>query len=141
MSTPWQRYQADLKLEDFCHDPAQEHAVLMLQDLYERLVAVPTTLENRLQTWLRRFRRVQAEALTGLYLWGGVGRGKTYLVDTLYECLPFERKLRVHFHRFMQRIHAELGALEGQKNPLELVADRISRESRVLCFDEFFVFL
>jgi cell division protein ZapE len=68
-----------------------------------------------------------------------VGRGKTYLVDTFHDCLPFERKLRVHFHRFMQRVHAELGDLEGEKNPLEKVADRLAEQAVVICFDEFFV--
>jgi cell division protein ZapE len=139
MTTPWQRYQADLQLEDFCHDPAQEQAVLLLQDLYERLVSAPAELDSGLKAWVYKLRGAQIEPLIGLYLWGGVGRGKTYLVDTFFECLPFERKLRVHFHRFMQRVHAELIGLEGQKNPLEVVADRLSREARVLCFDEFFV--
>lgn len=139
MTTPWQRYQADLQLEDFCHDPAQEQAVLLLQDLYERLVSGPAELDGGLKAWVRKFRGEEIEPHIGLYLWGGVGRGKTYLVDAFFECLPFERKLRVHFHRFMQRVHAELISLEGQKNPLEVVADRLSREARVLCFDEFFV--
>jgi cell division protein ZapE len=139
MTTPWQRYQADLQQEDFCHDPAQEQAVLLLQDLYERLVSHPAELDSGLKVWVRKLRGAQIEPHIGLYLWGGVGRGKTYLVDTFFECLPFERKLRVHFHRFMQRVHAELVGLEGQKNPLEVVADRLSREARVLCFDEFFV--
>jgi cell division protein ZapE len=139
MTTPWQRYQADLQLEDFHHDSAQEHAVLLLQDLYERLVASPLEVDSGLKAWIHKLRPVQPEPLIGLYLWGGVGRGKTYLVDSFFECLPFERKLRVHFHRFMQRVHAELINLEGQKNPLETVADRLSQEARVLCFDEFFV--
>lgn len=75
----------------------------------------------------------------GLYLWGGVGRGKTYLMDAFYESLPFERKLRVHFHRFMQRVHRELSALEGEKNPIDVLGDRIASEADVICFDEFFV--
>src|SRR5690606_10716771 len=68
-----------------------------------------------------------------------VGRGKTYLMDNFFESLPFEQKMRVHFHRFMRRIHSELKLLGGKKNPLTLVADTISREARVICFDEFFV--
>ena len=89
--------------------------------------------------WLRGLRGEQAEPEIGLYFWGGVGRGKTYLVDTFYDCLPFERKMRVHFHRFMQRVHSELNSLEGEKNPLEIVAERLAAEARVICFDEFFV--
>ena len=75
----------------------------------------------------------------GLYIWGGVGRGKTHLVDTFYDSLALERKLRVHFHRFMQRVHAALTQHSGAKNPLEVVADDIADEALVLCFDEFFV--
>lgn len=140
MITPWQRYQTDLKQEEFTHDLAQEQAVLLLQDLYERLIAAdvgaPT---DGLKGFLRRFRDVPTEPQMGLYLWGGVGRGKTYLVDAFFECLPFPRKLRVHFHRFMQRVHKELISLEGEKNPLEIVAQRLADEAQVICFDEFFV--
>ena len=138
-STPWERYQADLEHEDFSHDPAQERAVRLLQDLHDRLVARRTRREG-LFTRLRRSLVGEApEPEVGLYLWGGVGRGKTYLVDTFYDCLPFPRKLRVHFHRFMQRVHSELKTLEGEKNPLDTVADRLAQQARVICFDEFFV--
>lgn len=142
MISPWQRYQRDLQLPDFSHDPAQEQAVLLLQDLYERLIEAAQEsagLKGGLKGFLNRWRDTSETPETGLYLWGGVGRGKTYLVDAFYDCLPFERKMRVHFHRFMQRVHAELAQLEGQKNPLELVAHRLADESCVICFDEFFV--
>ena len=139
MTTPWQRYQADLQREDFSHDPAQEEAVHLLQDLFERLMARRSDRNGGLIGWLRGLRDEKNEPEVGLYLWGGVGRGKTYLVDTFYDCLPFRRKLRIHFHRFMQRVHVELNSLEGQKNPLEIVADRLADEARVICFDEFFV--
>ncbi|HAZ98452.1 MAG TPA: cell division protein ZapE, partial [Halomonas sp.] len=75
----------------------------------------------------------------GLYFWGGVGRGKTYLVDTFYEALPFPEKMRTHFHRFMQRVHNELTHYKGEKNPLTLIAGKFAAEARVICFDEFFV--
>jgi cell division protein ZapE len=140
MTTPWQRYQADLQRADFSYDPAQERAVLLLQDLFERLLArAPDRSDRGLFSWVRKFRRAEVEPEVGLYFWGGVGRGKTYLVDTFYDCLPLRRKLRVHFHRFMQRVHSELATLEGEKNPLEIVADHIAEEALVLCFDEFFV--
>ena len=139
MTTPWQRYQADLQREDFSHDQAQEEAVRLLQDLFERLMARRSDRTGGLIGWLRGLREDKQEPEVGLYLWGGVGRGKTYLVDTFYDCLPFRRKLRIHFHRFMQRVHVELNSLEGQKNPLEIVADRLADETRVICFDEFFV--
>mgnify|MGYP003126763102 CR=1 FL=1 len=139
MTTPWQRYQADLQREDFSHDPAQEAAVHLLQDLYERLLASQQQQTGGLSSLLGKLRKQQPEPEKGLYLWGGVGRGKTYLVDTFFDCLPFERKLRVHFHRFMQRVHTELTSLDGQKNPLQIVADRLAEEAVVICFDEFFV--
>ena len=102
MTTPWQRYQADLQREDFSHDPAQENAVRLLQDLHERLIARYRAREGGLVAWWARLRGRRREPETGLYLGGGVGRGKTYLVDTFFDCLPFQRKLRVHFHRFMR---------------------------------------
>jgi len=139
MTTPWQRYQADLARDDFSHDPAQENAVRLLQDLYERLVARQAEHRGGLIGLLHKLRGHHTEPETGLYFWGGVGRGKTYLMDTFYDCLPIRRKMRVHFHRFMQRVHAELGALTGNKNPLEAVADLLAREAVVICFDEFFV--
>jgi cell division protein ZapE len=139
MTTPWQRYQADLQRDDFSQDPAQEQAVKLLQDLYERLLARRHERRGGLMAWLRRVRGQGIEPEVGLYLWGGVGRGKTYLVDTFYDCLPFPRKMRVHFHRFMRRVHEELKQLEGQKDPLEKVADRLAEEAVVLCFDEFYV--
>ena len=131
--TPWQRYQADLAREGFVHDAAQEQAVRLLQDLYERLLARPR------RGWWQRLRRQPLEPERGLYFWGGVGRGKTYLVDTFHDSLPFADKSRVHFHRFMQRVHNELRSLDGEKNPLDKVADRLAAEARVICFDEFFV--
>ena len=139
MTTPWQRYQADLQREDFSHDPAQEHAVKLLQDLYERLVARRRERSGGVIGWVRKVRGQKREPETGLYLWGGVGRGKTYLVDTFFDCLPFRQKMRVHFHRFMRRVHDELKEFDGHKDPLELVADRLASETVVLCFDEFYV--
>ena len=113
--------------------------MLLLQDLFERLQASSQAHDGGLKSWINKLRGVQIEPQIGLYFWGGVGRGKTYLMDTFFECLPFRRKLRVHFHRFMQRVHADLIRLEGEKNPLELVAEGLAQEARVLCFDEFFV--
>lgn len=139
MTTPWQRYQADLQREGFSHDPAQEQAVLLLQDLFERLVASRSGRDGGLVAWVRKLRGKEVEPQLGLYFWGGVGRGKTYLVDNFYDCLPLRRKMRIHFHRFMQRVHQELADLEGEKNPLDAVADRLSEEARIICFDEFFV--
>ncbi|MGM0569666.1 MAG: cell division protein ZapE, partial [Pseudomonadota bacterium] len=137
--TPWERYQQDLERPDFERDPAQEDAVRRLQSLYERLVQAENERARPLKKFSLKVRKKREEPVKGLYFWGGVGRGKTYLMDTFYESLPFERKMRVHFHRFMQRVHNELKQLKGEKNPLEKVASRFAEEARVICFDEFFV--
>lgn len=139
--SPLQRYAQDLQREGFQEDPAQRAAVEKLDALYHQLVAAEAVLERRtsLQRAWNRWRGERPALIRGLYLWGGVGRGKTYLVDNFHDCLPFRRKLRIHFHRFMQRVHAELTELEGEPNPLEIIADRLAGEARVLCFDEFFV--
>ncbi|MBI43242.1 cell division protein ZapE [Marinobacter lutaoensis] len=137
--TPWQRYQKDLERPDFHKDPAQEDAVRRLQALYDKLVAAENERSSALARLRRKLRKGREEPIKGLYFWGGVGRGKTYLMDTFYESLPFQRKMRVHFHRFMQRVHNELKALKGEKNPLDLVSRKFADEARVICFDEFFV--
>src|SRR5690554_5666385 len=136
--TPWERYQQDLERPDFKKDPAQEDAVRRLQSLYERLVEAERK-RRPLKKFSLKVRKSRTEPVIGLYFWGGVGRGKTYLMDTFFESLPFERKMRVHFHRFMQRVHTELKQLKGEKNPLEKVAATFADEARVICFDEFFV--
>ncbi|MCL4104179.1 UNVERIFIED_CONTAM: hypothetical protein GTU68_035041, partial [Idotea baltica] len=137
--TPVQRYREDLLKDGFTHDPAQQSVVEILQDLYDRVVAREKTVGGRFSRALSGLRKKYSEPERGLYLWGGVGRGKTYLVDTFFDALPIERKTRVHFHRFMQRVHAQLHQLEGEKNPLELVANQLAAESVIICFDEFFV--
>ncbi|WP_083005768.1 cell division protein ZapE [Halomonas sp. GT] len=150
--TPFARYQEDLKRDDFQYDPAQEQAVKHLQRLYDELLATPANapkavvaskgLKAKVAGLLGKKSNVSGPALSdvkGLYFWGGVGRGKTYLVDTFYEALPFPEKMRTHFHRFMQRVHNELTHYKGEKNPLTLIAGKFAAEARVICFDEFFV--
>ncbi|MBC3765260.1 cell division protein ZapE [Neptunicella marina] len=137
--TPWQKYQQDLKQPEFVHDSAQENAVMQLQRLYDDLVASPENV-SPLKTLTKWFiRHDKKQQIKGLYFWGGVGRGKTYLVDTFYECLPFKKKMRIHFHRFMHRVHEELKTLGGKQDPLQIVADKLADETQILCFDEFFV--
>lgn len=137
--TPEQHYRADLKKEGFQYDPSQEMAVSHLQQFWEALVEVEQKSGNK--SLLQRLGVVKApvECVRGLYFWGGVGRGKTYLMDVFFDSLPFERKYRTHFHRFMQRVHRRLKALDGQKNPLDTIAAELAAEYRVICFDEFFV--
>lgn len=135
--TPTEKYQQDLTRADFHHDTAQEHAVKQLQRLYDDFVH---KLPQRQSWWQKLMSGTpQLKPLTGLYFWGGVGRGKTYLVDTFYECLPTQRKMRIHFHRFMHRVHEDLKQLKGVKNPLEQVADNFKQQTDIICFDEFFV--
>ena len=141
MSTPWDLYQADLLRDDFSYDAAQEMAVKHLQRLYDDLVAADAQQASKgvLRKLAGKIKKKPVRPQQGLYFWGGVGRGKTYLVDTFYDALPFERKMRTHFHRFMQRVHQDLTKLAGAKNPLTVVADQIAEEAVVICFDEFFV--
>lgn len=140
-NSPIARYKRDLERDDFTYDPAQEQAVGHLQGLYERLCQRQVAAQSAgvLSRWLSGIRKGAVEPDMGLYFWGGVGRGKTYLMDNFFESLPFEQKMRTHFHRFMRRVHGELSSLDGEKNPLEIVAERLSKETVVICFDEFFV--
>jgi cell division protein ZapE len=143
--SPRQKYTQDLDSGLIVFDAMQEQVVLRLQYLFDELVANGQGSKARklglsgfLAGWMSGSDAVD-EGTQGLYIWGGVGRGKTYLMDLFFECLPFEEKQRTHFHRFMQVVHGELTALQGQKNPLDKLADLISSQARVLCFDEFFV--
>lgn len=132
-------YQADLRRPEFRHDPAQENAVRHLARVQQELVTrYEAAREGNALTKFRLARQARVP-VRGLYMWGGVGRGKTYLMDLFYDSLPFRRKLRMHFHRFMQRVHKELKELQGTSNPLDIVADHLHQEAVVICFDEFFV--
>lgn len=139
--SPLERYQRDLDQHGFQKDSAQKAAIGHLQKLYETIIENearprPSNFVSSLAGW---FKPAKVPVIKGLYFWGGVGRGKTYLMDTFYEALPFEEKMRTHFHRFMRRVHKELKLLKGQSDPLVLVADKLASEVKVLCFDEFFV--
>lgn len=138
--TPQQRYQQDLTYAGFSQDAAQQLAVDKLDDLYYRLIKAHQREQQFLTklTGLLDFSSSKTPEL-GLYFWGGVGRGKTYLMDIFYESLPFDKKMRVHFHRFMRRVHRELATLDKQKNPLDIVAKRLADDARIICFDEFFI--
>ena len=140
--SPIEKYQLDLKQEGFQYDLAQENAVKCLQRLFDDLQSKPvpvTGFKKVLNRWKKVYGKPEKQTIKGLYFWGGVGRGKTYLVDTFYDCLPFNNKMRVHFHRFMHRVHSELKTLTGQSDPLKVIADRFASETCIICFDEFFV--
>jgi len=135
--TPLEKYHYDLKRSDFQKDEAQANAVALLDDLYHRLIQ----RHQQKRSLLSRVKSLVSspQPVKGLYFWGGVGRGKTYLVDTFYDCLPFEEKKRLHFHRFMHEVHAQLKVLKGQTNPLQKIAEDMAKDILVICFDEFFV--
>jgi cell division protein ZapE len=138
MATPLERYQADLEREGFEHDPRQAAVVRELQAIFDELTI------RRQDPWglfkhLRFSSRTRSEPVLGLYLWGGVGRGKTHLVNEFFKSLPFVEKLRVHFHLFMQDLHAELKKLPETPDPVPLVAESLAMRARVLCLDELHV--
>ena len=130
-ATVLELYQEALKKRGFARDDTQYAAVLRLQRLFEQW----SHYKRRRSTALRRL-VVHPELPRGIYLWGPVGRGKTFLMDSFFRCLPLERKRRVHFHHFMRDVHRELETLKGTVNPLDALADRLARRYRLVCFDE-----
>jgi len=137
--TPRERYQSDLQREDFVADPAQREAVRHTQSLFDMLLSKYDGSDSLLYRIKSLLPGNWEKPVKGLYFWGGVGRGKTYLIDVFYDCLPFPEKRRIHFHRFMQMIHGKLKQLKECEDPLEYIADDLSRDTRVLCLDEFHV--
>jgi len=115
-------------------DPAQLIAARRLQKFYDDLLALKAARRGRLRKLL-----VHPELPRGVWFWGGVGRGKSFLMDCFFTAVPYERKRRVHFHAFMREIHESLRAHRNEADPLAKVAARIARETRLMCFDEFHV--
>ena len=124
-------YHRALERRGFQSDSSQLRAVERLQQLYEEWSAY----KARRSTAIRRL-VVRPPLPRGVYLWGGVGRGKSFLMDSFYLCLPLVRKRRVHFHHFMRDVHRELEELKGREDPLSALAERIARRYRLICFDE-----
>jgi cell division protein ZapE len=128
-------YQRECARLGYKPDPAQAKVVALFDELRDRLIgAKPKRLLGKLLSGGK-----QHELQRGLYVWGGVGRGKTWLMDLFFQTLPFRDKQRSHFHRFMQSVHDELKKHKEQADPLDRVADRIAQKARILCFDELFV--
>ncbi|MBT8071981.1 MAG: AFG1 family ATPase [Gammaproteobacteria bacterium] len=126
-------YEALLADGDYKPDAAQRKVIEALDRTWLALTAHPVS---------RRWAKVRGrrrKPVQGLYLWGGVGRGKTWLMDVFFESLPGKDKQRIHFHRFMARVHAALKSLPDTRNPLRQIARDWAAQYRVLCFDEFFV--
>ena len=135
MITPLQRYQSDLNSNRIKADDKQWQAIQHTQRLFSELNIVSQKKISFLSSLFKK----NKSPVRGLYLWGGTGRGKTYLVDSFYECLPTKRKYRVHFHRFMLDIHQQLNDLPKSPNPLEIIAVKLAENMDVLCLDEFHV--
>jgi cell division protein ZapE len=127
-------YQEHLGRRGFVADPSQRRAVDRLKQLYEEWSAY----KARRNTALKRL-IVKPALPKGVYLWGAVGRGKSFLMDSFYLAAPVVRKRRVHFHHFMREIHRELNELKGAADPIARVAARTARRCRLICFDEFHV--
>ena len=145
-SSPIALYQQAIDAGDYQPDDVQQRTVARLDTLYQELnqrhsaPALNAGIRGRLGRLLgRNTPKTPIRPAQGLYMWGGVGRGKTWLMDMFFHSLPGDRKLRLHFHRFMLRVHQELTTLQGHENPLEIIADGFKAQTDVLCFDEFFV--
>lgn len=138
-ATPSERYRSAIAAHGYVADSEQERAVGALDRVWRDLVARPDPgILERARSRLSG-KPVERAPVRGLYLWGGVGRGKTFLMDIFFHALPFDDKLRLHFHRFMQQVHAELKTLKDEQDTLKIVAERLAKRTRVICFDEFFV--
>lgn len=131
--TPLAYYQQQLAQGVISQDPQQQAVINQLEHIYHALLEEKQKRTSSLAFWRKPV------LVRGLYLWGSVGIGKTFMMDCFYHCLPFQEKKRMHFHAFMRMIHAELKKHEGEKNPLTTIAKQISRETMVLCFDELVV--
>src|SRR6185437_10998579 len=133
-------YERQIAERGFRADPAQLAIVGRLEALRSRLITARHSRETLGGRLLRVIGHQSPPAtVRGLYLWGPVGRGKTWLMDLFFQSLPFPERRRRHFHRFMHDVHAELKSLREVEAPLETVAERLAAEVRVLCFDELFV--
>ena len=127
-------YQQELKTRGYQSDPAQLRAIERLQQCEDEWIAYKEIRSNNFKKAIFKPALPQ-----GVYLWGGVGRGKSFLMDCFYAASPLEKKIRIHFHEFMREVHRELHELSGLSDPLDELAKRISNRYRLICFDEFHI--
>ncbi len=132
--SPREWYQTVSARPGFVRDGAQAATIEALNELWQQLL----DFKSRRNQFLGRSLR-NPPVPKGLYLWGGVGRGKSFLMDAFYACVPYQRKRRIHFHNFMAEIHRGMKELAFEKDPLMAVAAHIAQSTRLLCFDEFMV--
>ena len=129
-----QFYEQSLSQRGYQSDEAQLRAIERLQRAYEEWVAYKAQRASAFKRLISR-----PAVPRGVYMWGGVGRGKSFLMDSFYSVVPVVRKTRLHFHEFMRAVHGQLDELKGVANPLDEVAKRIAKKYRLICFDEFHV--
>ncbi len=129
-----QAYEQELQLRGYEADPAQLRAVASLERCATEWAAYKLKRSNALKKLIHR-----PEVPRGVYMYGGVGRGKSFLMDCFFNAVPIQRKTRLHFHEFMREVHRELRELQGTVNPLDVLGQRMSKRYKLLCFDEFHV--
>jgi cell division protein ZapE len=127
-------YEAELKQRGYTTDPAQQRAIAAL----ERCALEWTNYKQKRSNALKKM-FVHPEIPRGVYMFGGVGRGKSFLMDCFFNAVPIRRKTRLHFHEFMREVHRELRELQGTVNPLDALGERIAQRYKLICFDEFHV--
>jgi cell division protein ZapE len=127
-------YEVELKARGFESDPAQLRAVEALDRCAREWAAFKGKRSNALKKLINR-----PDIPRGVYMHGGVGRGKSFLMDCFFNAVPLKRKTRLHFHEFMREVHRELVGLQGKSDPLEVLAKRMAGKYRLICFDEFHV--
>jgi cell division protein ZapE len=132
-------YRQQLDTRGYRSDPVQLAVLARLENLRARLIGARATQASVARRVLQRLTHRAAATPRGIYLWGPVGRGKTWLMDLFFQSLPFPDRRRRHFHRFMHEVHLELKCLGEHASPLQVLAERIAADTRVLCFDELFV--
>ncbi|WP_332813766.1 cell division protein ZapE [Ramlibacter sp.] len=129
-----QAYEAELRARGYTSDPAQLRAVQALDRCAREWAQYKEKRSNAFKKLINR-----PEIPRGVYMYGGVGRGKSFLMDCFYGAVPLRRKTRLHFHEFMREVHRELAELQGTVNPLDALGARMARRFRLICFDEFHV--
>lgn len=137
MTTPLAEYRRRIDRGELAADASQARAIEALDRLHRELIAARP--HRGLRKRIAKLAGKRRAPVRGLYLWGGVGRGKTFMMDLFFGTLPFKDKRRQHFHRFMAHVHARLKSHRNVEDPLELVAEEIAADTRVICFDEFAV--
>ncbi len=134
MSSVREAYEAELAARGYQSDPAQLRAVAALQRCADDWTVYKTQRSNAFKKLIRK-----PPVPKGVYMYGGVGRGKSFLMDCFFNAVPIKRKTRLHFHEFMREVHRELAGLQGTVNPLDELGKRMAAKFKLICFDEFHV--